>query len=69
MVVWYDHGGSKTDPTVVEFSYRYENEGKHVEAYAPEVAQRAYVVLQILQDSMGEWVDPQSLTKTAFVYS
>ena len=72
IVVWHDHAGGETDPEVVEFSFRYKNdddEGEFIEAYATEVVRRAYAVFQILQDTMGEWVDPQSLTKTAFVYS
>ncbi len=72
IVVWYDHAGSETDPEMVEFSYRYKNddeESKLLENHATEVVLHAYAVFQILQDTMDEWIDPASLTKTAFVYS
>lgn len=68
VIVWYDREGG-TKPTVVEFSYNY---GDDKEQYGPDAAAAAHDVLQILQRKKGpmkRWVDRDSLTKTAFVYS
>jgi hypothetical protein len=66
LIVWYKHKGSNTKPDVVEFSFRYGNEDENYEA---DTAGRVYDVFMLLQKEMDDWVDADSLTKTAFVYS
>jgi hypothetical protein len=65
LVVWYDEGEADTTPVVAEFSFKY---GDDAEDYRGSVARDAYEVLRLLQDGMGDWIDPQARTKTAFVY-
>ncbi|MBP0016172.1 MAG: hypothetical protein J7647_01290 [Cyanobacteria bacterium SBLK] len=65
LVVWYDFKGDPHVPVLVEFSFKYEDEK---EEYTVKMAQRAYDVFQALQ-TMEEWIDPDSMTKTAYVYS
>lgn len=63
MVVW--RGEDPEVPVVAEFSYKYEDKQ---EAYGRKVAARAYDAFELVQ-AMVDWVDPDSLTKTAYVYS
>lgn len=65
LVVWYDEGEADTTPVVVEFSFKY---GDDAEDYRGSVARDAYAVLGMLQNDMSSWVDPNPVTKTAFVY-
>lgn len=65
IVIWYDEGVEDTTPVVVEFSFKYGHES---EDYRGSVARDAYAVLGLLQNSMTDWVDPNPVTKTAFVY-
>ncbi|MFN8212672.1 MAG: hypothetical protein U0R27_03395 [Candidatus Nanopelagicales bacterium] len=65
LVVWYDEGETDTTPVVVEFSFKY---GDDAEDYRGSVARDAYAVLGMLQNQMTDWVDPNPVTKTAFVY-
>ena len=65
LVVWYDLGGSNAEPIIAEFSFRY---GDKKERYPAEMVQRAYESFQRLQDELSEWLDPESMTKTASVY-
>lgn len=66
LVLWYDDGEQDTTPVVAAFSFTY---GDDAEDYRGPVARDAYEVLRLLQDGVGEWVDPTPRTKTAFVYS
>ncbi len=65
IVAWYDEGEQDTTPVVVEFSFKY---GDDLEDYRGSIARDAYTVLDLLQNTMTEWVDPNPVTKTAFVY-
>ena len=65
LVVWHDEGETDTTPVVVEFSFKY---GDDAEDYRGSVARDAYAVLGMLQNQMTDWVDPNPVTKTAFVY-
>lgn len=62
MVVW--HGEDGENPVVAEFSYKY---GDPHESYGKKVAARAYEAFELVQ-AMVDWVDPKSLTKTAYIY-
>jgi hypothetical protein len=66
LVVWYDEGEQDTTPVVAEFSFKY---GDEEEQYRASVAKDAYAILGLLQNGMTDWVDANSRTKTAFVYS
>ncbi len=66
LVVWYDVAGEEDQPVVVEFSFKYENKQ---EEYGGKASQRAYEVFGRLKDRLGDWVDPEGITKTAYVYS
>jgi hypothetical protein len=65
MVVWHDDDDPETPPVCVEFSFKYEDEE---EDYRGSVARDAYDVLQVLGSELSEWVHPEPVTKTAFVY-
>jgi len=66
LVAWYDEGETDTTPVVVEFSFKY---GDDTEEYRASVARDAYAILGVLQDGLGDWVDPHPVTKTAFVFT
>ena len=66
VVVWYDEGEQDTTPVVAEFSFKY---GDEAEDYRGSVAGDAYRVLALLQEGLGDWVDPNPRTKTSFVYA
>ena len=63
LVVWY--AGDAENPAVAEFSYKYADKD---EDYGRKVAARAFAAFREVQ-TMDQWVDPESLTKTKFVYS
>jgi hypothetical protein len=65
MVIWHDDDDPDTPPVCVEFSFKYENEE---EDYRGSVARDAYDVLQVLGTKLTDWVHPDPVTKTAFVY-
>jgi len=67
LIVWYDHADRNRAerPVAVEFSFRYGNDEERYEA---ATARRAFDVFDILQRKLGRWVDPDSETKTGFVY-
>ena len=65
MVIWHDDDDVETPPVCVEFSFRYENED---EDYRGSVARDAHDVLQALGSRLTDWVHPEPVTKTAFVY-
>jgi hypothetical protein len=65
LIVWYDAARQPDTPVAVEFSYRYGNKN---EGYGGAMAGRAFHVFNRLQTELPDWVDPDSRTKTAFVY-
>lgn len=65
LIIWCDCKEDPHVPLLVEFSFKYEDEK---EEYTKKMAQRAYDVFQALQ-KMEDWIDPDSMTKTAYVYS
>ncbi len=65
LIVWYEHGHTASPPVAVEFSFRYGNPGGQ---YSGKVASRAFNVFEVLQRDLGDWVDPNSTTKTALVF-
>ena len=66
LIVWYKESGERDKPVVVEFSFKYERKG---ESFDGETAQKAYDVFGRLKDQLTGWVDPEGLTKTAYVYT
>jgi hypothetical protein len=64
LIVWYDNKGDENKPVAVEFSFKYGDENEN---YTLKMAQRAYDVFQVLQ-KLTSWVDPESDTKTAYIY-
>jgi hypothetical protein len=66
LVVWYDEGEQDTTPIIVEFSFKY---GDEEEQYRASVAKDGYAILGLLQNGLAAWVDPNPITKTAFVFS
>lgn len=65
-VVWYDQGEEDTTPVIVEFSFKYgDGQGQ----FRSQVAKDAYAALGLLQQGLPQWVDPEPVTKTAFVYA
>jgi hypothetical protein len=65
LIVWYDDNGARDKPVAVELSYRYGNKD---EEYGGGVTRRAFQTFHALQSKLTKWVDPESRTKTAFVY-
>jgi len=63
LIVWYDDADPHEKPLLVEFSFRYGNDD---EQYDGKLCEIAYAVFQELQNS--KWVNPESQTKTAYVY-
>jgi hypothetical protein len=67
LIVWYEVDRNTSEPAVVEFSYRY---GDRKGNYSGDCARRAYDVFLTLQSkTLSNWVDAESRTKTAYVYS
>jgi len=66
LIVWYDDGApaESESPVFVEFSFKY---GDADEDFGGGPARRAYDTLDVLH-GLTDWVDPNSRTKTAFVY-
>lgn len=65
LVLWYDHHKPSDSPAVAEFSFKYGGNGKR---FGVGTVTRAFDVFQTLQNSLREWTDMESKTKTAFVY-
>jgi hypothetical protein len=64
LILWYDTHGEAGKPVVVELSYRYgDKDGE----YSGGVVRRAYDVFDALQAKLKRCVDPNPITKTAFV--
>ena len=66
LIVWYDHEDDEEHPVVVEFSFRYQDDE---EAYTRKMAQRAYNIFLAMQDRLPDWIDPNPVTKTKYVYN
>ena len=73
LVIWHLDGGSKREPEVVEYSFRYRDKelGAKQEPFTAEMAQRCFAILQALRENtlLTDWVDLTGPTKTAYVYS
>jgi hypothetical protein len=65
LIVWYDAHGEGGKPVAVELSYRY---GDKDEEYGGGVTRRASNVFDAIQSKLERWVDPNPMTKTAFVF-
>jgi hypothetical protein len=65
MVMWHDDDDVSTPPVCVEFSFKY---GDDEEDYRGTVARDAHDVLHVINTKLPEWVHPEPVTKTAFVY-
>jgi len=65
LTLWYDSEAGDT-PVVAEFSFKYEDEK---EAYTAKMARRAYDAFMDIQARLGDWIDPRSMTKTAYIYA
>ena len=65
VTAWYDDDGSSTEPVVVEFSFKYLASN---EDYTGKMAKKAIVAYDAVKD-LSSWIDNNSLTKTAYVYS
>ena len=65
LIVWYDAHGEGKKPVAVELSYRY---GDKDEEYGGGVTRRASDVFDAIQSKLEIWVDPNPMTKTAFVF-
>jgi hypothetical protein len=63
LIVWHDAAGATQRPEVAEFSFKYDELVGNQDL--EKICDR---VLQLLGE-LTDWVDPASLTKTAFVYS
>ena len=72
IIAWYDDADRDPyEPLVAEFSFRYEDQDEKFEEGPAGVA---YEVLRVLQSSdawpdQEHWIDPESQTKTAYVYN
>lgn len=66
LIVWHDDSRPRArKPAVVEFSFRY---GSDAGLYEGATARRAFEVFHLMQARLARWIDPNSRTKTAFVY-
>ena len=65
LIVWYDAHGEDGKPLAVELSYRYGNKD---EEYRGGVTRRASDIFEAIQSKLDRWVDPNPMTKTAFVF-
>ncbi len=65
LIVWYDSEAFKSDPIIVEFSFRY---GDEKEDYNREAAQTAFDLFILIQEEMTSWIDKKGATKTGFVF-
>jgi len=65
LTLWYDHEAAP-QPILAEFSFNYENADGE---YTAVMARRAHDAFIAIQDGLGDWIDVESQTKTAYVYS
>jgi hypothetical protein len=65
LTLWYtDEADEK--PLIAEFSFKYVDDK---EDYSGKAAHRAYLSYLAMQEQLKSWIDSQSMTKTAYVYS
>ena len=64
LTLWYDEEQAKR-PVVAEFSFKYEGDE---DKFSGKMSRRAYDAYLAIQDNLKDWVAPDSLTKTAYVY-
>jgi hypothetical protein len=65
LTIWYSEK-TDTNPVVAEFSFKYEDSE---EGYSAKMSKRAYDAFMALQSQLGDWLNPKSMTKTAYVYA
>jgi hypothetical protein len=64
LTLWYTSSTSTT-PVVAEVSFRYEDTDEN---FSENVVTRAKKLFELMQ-TLGAWNNPNSITKTAFIYS
>ena len=64
LIVWYNAHGEEGKPVAVELSYRY---GHKDGEYGGGVTRRASHIFDTIQSKLKRWIDPNPITKTAFV--
>ncbi len=64
LTLWYEQEQGEA-PILAEFSFKYEDPK---EDYTATMARRAYDAFIAMQDELGDWLDADSMTKTAYVY-
>jgi hypothetical protein len=65
LTLWYAEEEGE-EPLVAEFSFKYDDKK---EDYTAAQARRAYDAFLAIQDKLGDWIDSESMTKTAYVYA
>jgi hypothetical protein len=65
LTLWYA-GEVDDTPVVAELSFKYEDPE---EGYTAKMSKRAYDAYMAIQAQLGAWLNPKSMTKTAYVYS
>ncbi len=65
LTLWYAEAEGE-QPLVAEFSFKYEDDK---EDYTAAMARRAYDAFIAIQEQLGDWIDAESMTKTAYVYA
>jgi len=65
LTLWYEQEQGE-EPILAEFSFKYEDPK---EDYTATMARRAYDAFMAMQDELGDWLDAESMTKTANVYA
>ncbi len=65
LTLWYAEEQGE-EPLVAEFSFKYKDEK---EDYTAAQARRAHGAFLAMQDKLGDWIDGESMTKTAYVYA
>jgi len=64
LTLWYEQEEGEA-PILAEFSFKYEDPK---EAYTATMARRAHDAFMAMQNELGDWLDAESMTKTAYVY-
>lgn len=62
-MIWYEGEGDNNHPLLAEFSYKYKGDGDRHDGAMAGLAYDVFMQLQNL-----DWIDPESNTKTAYVY-
>ena len=66
LILWYNNEVREEGPLLAEFSFKYED-GK--ENYTRKMTLRAYEIFLRLQNNLADWISPQSVTKTSYLYN